>query len=201
MPNWREIQKAAGDGTLDKAERPFLIECRRELDRLVNANSLIQPELKLLSERVNKLIEALQQRELTIKSNASEQKRHDEKLALDREAVTVSKEALGISKEANKISVDANCISNKANDISKHANTLSKWAIWFAGLALLVSVVQLTLCWGCKANKSLPGSTPVILKPRQEQRKQPGSVTQTSNSMSTTSTNYIPSRTPATNSP
>jgi hypothetical protein len=155
----------------------------------------------LLSERVNKLIEALQQRELIIKSNASEQKRHDEKLALDREAVTVSREALGISKEANKISVDANCISNKANDISKDANTLSKWAIWFAGLALLVSVVQLTLYWGCKANKSLPTTTPALSKPSQEQRKQPAFAAQTTNSMSTTSTNRIPARTPVTNTP
>ena len=201
MPNINEIQKAADDGTLENAEMSFCIECRREMDRLVNANSLIQPQRKLLSERVEKRISALQQRELNAKSDAALQKMHAEKIALNQEAIVVSREALGISKEANKISVDSNVISNTANAISKKANNLSRAAVFVACLALLCSLGQCVNTWWPRPMQSSPSSTPGTAPPTQVAPILPGPAAQTSNSTSTASTIHTPTNTPATNNP
>ena len=158
MITWQEIDKAVRNGSLDGAKLPFLLECRRVLDGLVNAQggSDFHKLRECLYSRVNGLIERLEQIDSDSTSAESERRRHEEKLALDREAITASKEALSISKGALAESKTSNETARRALDESKKANTTSaealnenrkanrrtnRWSIF----ALLISLAALGL--------------------------------------------------------
>jgi hypothetical protein len=201
MASIYDIQKSANDGSLDKASLPALRGYRQVLDGLVNADRIIQPMRETLSRRVADLIQVRERQELADTNAESERKRHEEKLALDRQAVEISKEALAASKKANEISADSNAISQDSNLISKDANRLSKCAIWIAGLALTCSILQLFGCWKNKQNTSSQSRSTEPAKLGQKEQQQPGPALQPSNSTSSMSTNRTPTRMPSTSAP
>ena len=179
----KDIDRAASDGSLDKAELPLLQQYRQVLDGHSNAgDASFQRVRNALRNRVAELIKTREAEQLQIRGVESEQKRHSEIAELQKKAIQVS-------EEANRISVEANMISCGAKESAKTAT-------WIALGALVLSVVQLFLnlhSSPARANQIEPLALP---QPKIELSTPPTNISPSSISTNTTTTNSIPPKTP-----